>query len=720
MALFTERLLKYRWVVLALTAVSVALSVVGTVFLVRGGKINSDMTSYFPEDSATAEGLAFLKKYFGVKGDAFVVVEGRENDEELQNSVNSVLKKIDGVTQFIWYGDVAALDALEPFYGDKIDTDGLKSYLRRPNYDSAGTIAGYNYVMLVLFDFSPSTKEAFGVHRQIKAELEGVLNRRTVVSGMTALADKVMRDTVKEMPFYLLFCAAVIAVVPLLATGSFAASAVSAVTLGAALLLNLGTNYFFRDVSIVSFAAGGVLQLAITVTCAVSLFDSYREGKRTSDSVGAMRNALSRDAAGVSAGCLATAGGLAAMYFMRLKIGADLAGVAIKGTVLGMASVLIFQPCLTVAFAGKARRREKFELNVEPMVKRTLKARYVLVVLAVLLIVPAFFGQKNVNLDYLKIYEQKSEPTVREKLAEELQNQILMAVPLETKTGSQKDFIAELKKDEKINSVVGAFSALNMTSDEVESLLPVIIGFKPVSALFRKVPTEKGEKYFTLCLVGISGDVEGESAFRSYGRLVATANKYFDENYRFGMLTGAADMAEITPEDFLRITLAGAGIISLILAVALKSLLGSAAIVLLTELSIWVNVGINAIFNVPLNFMVYIIINGVQTGCALFFAVLLFSRFGEKRKEGVSSPEAAAKAAVSVFPTITTGAAVIVLSCLFISLFSKNLLVKQMAALTGRGTAISYLSAIFFLPCVLSFFGRTGAKKYKKTEEKNA
>ncbi|MGN1042848.1 MAG: MMPL family transporter, partial [Christensenellales bacterium] len=219
----SEFVVKYRLAIVITAVILVALAIIGTVFIVIDGKINSDMLVYLPEGTDTSNGIEFLKKNFDVEGDAFVVVEGKEYDAELSESISRMKNEIEGITQFVWYGDIESIEKFAELFrlDDKIDADGIKAYLRRPIIDENGAITGYNYVLLVLFSYSPSTKEAFNVHAQIRAELNGRLGRSVEISGMTALADKVMSETMKEIPLYLIFSFVVVLIILLISTDSF-------------------------------------------------------------------------------------------------------------------------------------------------------------------------------------------------------------------------------------------------------------------------------------------------------------------------------------------------------------------------------------------------------------------------------------------------------------------------------------------------------------------
>lgn len=722
---FSEFIVKNRLVVTIVAAVILIASVVGSYFVISGGKINSDLLVYLPKNTPTYDGIKFLKETFDIEGDAFVVVEGEENDALLAASVAKMQREIGGITQFVWYGDVKNIEkyAKKLNLSDKIEVEELKSYLRRPILDENGETIGYNYVLLILFSYSPSTKEAFAVHDKIREELGENLGRSVAISGMTALAQTVMSETLKEVPYYIIFSFLAALIILLLSTKSFLEPFVLLFTMGVAIVVNIGSNIILKDVSILSFAASSVLQLGITMDYAVFMLHAYREERDRNDPLQAAKNAIPRGAINVLAGGLTTIGGFAALYFMRFTIGADLANVVIKGVVMSILTVIFVQPCLMI-FMDKPIRKTSHKtlyINVEPVTKKVLKARYAIAIVSVALVIPAFFGQNSVDFSYLKIYEPPAERTAQELLAESLQNQMIIAVPYDVKTGSHKEFIEELVKDEKIDSAIGAFTAINISESEFKELISndAVAEIPTVKMLFRKVQENGKEKIYTLYLVEIAGDTEDEAAFKTEKYLTDTLDKYFDVSYPFGILTGVVDMADITPGDFLRVSLISVGIILVIMCLLLKSVRKSVLMVVLIELAVWMNISLNTIFGAKINFMIYIIISSVQLGCTVDYAILMSTRFEEAKLEYKDAQTAAIKAVSSTFPAISVSASIIISVCMVVYFISNNLLVKEITGLMARGAAISYVLVMLVLPCLLVFFKRIKPVDFKFGRRKN-
>lgn len=716
----TDFIVKRKKIILIAMIVILVLSLLSLFYFVFDNRINSDMLEYLPENTSTTAGINFLKENFGVKGDAFIVVEGVEDDRELAESINN-LKGIEGVSQFLWYGDLAELEMLtdilnSPLFSKaeiSVDTQSLSQYLKQPLGNGK-----FNYVLLMLFDYSPSTPEAFNVIDLIYEELG---DRNVAVSGMTALAKQVMEDTMKELVFYILFSVLAVSIILFLTTSSFFEPILLMLTLFVAIIINMGTNLIYPSVSIISFASAGVLQLGITMDYAIFFMHSYKEKRKEFAPDLAVKKALPQTSVALLASSLTTMGGFAALCFMEFKIGIDLAQVLVKGILLSLLTVVALQPVLVLYFdkvISKTQHKE-LKINFEKASNKIIKWRKPIIILAILLIVPAYIAQLNVPFSYLKIYNEPSKISVQQKRATELGNQVILAVPLQTKTAGHKDFIADLEQNEKISNVIGAYSALDIEVEKLEVLLKLMIPegnsnngqMQALSTLFKKIDN----KWYTLYLLEIEGDTEDKKAFEAHAHLVETTGKYFDESYPLGILTGTNDMAKVTPRDFLRVTLISAGIIFIALGLLLKSFRKAFVMVLLIELAIWINISLNYIFSSSINFMVYIIISSVQLGCTVDYAILLSTRFEEAKKEIGDVKMAASKALTSAFPAITTSAAIIIVTCMSIVLVSNNLLVKEMAWVLARGAFISYALVTIVLPCLLVFFKKKSSVKAKNS-----
>lgn len=535
--------IKYKYVIVAVFAVLLILSVIGTIFLVKDNKkINSDMMSYLTDDFDTTKGLTFLKENYGIKGDIMLVVSGSENDTDLEKSINKIKNEFEGVTQVVWAEDANTLidmqqalqntdfseldfmdnpvikqlsedSDIKKLFPDmdnyaqlinikdtKIDASGITGYLKRNVGNGI-----YDYVITMMLEYSPSTKEATDLLGKIKEEVtssaftvDGVSHERSLASsGMTQMSDSILNETLSELPNYLVYAVIAVIIVLLLMSKSLFEPFVLIVTLGVSIVISMGVNYLYPSISIISFATSSVLQLAITMDYAIFYMHSYRRNRIKLNPVEATRQAIPEVASSIIASGLTTIGSFVSLYFMRFSLGADLANVLIKGVMLSIISILLLQPILTLLsdklimatnhnFIDKfnnsvRKKRPSFkginsEQIVKPIAKFSVWQRIVLIIIAIALLVPSFLGQRSLEYSYFQMYDYT--PTTQEEItAEELGNQLILAVPLRTRNGkTHKDFIEEVKKapNEKVSGVVSVFSSIEIDVDTMEALLNII------------------------------------------------------------------------------------------------------------------------------------------------------------------------------------------------------------------------------------------------------
>ncbi|MFW5780497.1 MAG: MMPL family transporter, partial [Bacillota bacterium] len=528
------------------------------------------------------------------------------------------------------------------------------------------------------------------------------------VSGMTAMAKRVMEETMAELVYYIVFAVVVVMIILLIATSSYFEPIILMTTLLVSVLVNMGTNIIYPSVSIISFAAVSVLQLGIAMDYAIFFMHTFKEQRKDFDFIEATKKTIPKVITTIMASSLTTMCGFAALAFMNFKLGFDLAQVVVKGIFLSFLTVIFLQPALVILFDKvlKKTSHKDIEVNFEKVSSFTIKWRKLFVIAAAALIVPAFIMQSNVGFSYLKIYNEPEDITPQQQRAFELGNQVIAAVPLETKQGEHKEYIDELLSDEKIGNVIGAYSAMDISRQNLEIILNLTNGsfesggMGAVSALFKKVDGE----WYTLYLIEILGDTENQKALETHSHLVATTDKYFDKSYPLGILTGTFDLAAVTPSDFLKVTIISSLIILLLLSILLKSFRKSLIMVLIIELAIWLNISLNFLFSSNINFMVYIIIGSVQLGCTVDYAILLSTRFEEAKRQFPDVKTAAIKASSSAFPAITTSASIIIATCLSIVFVTDNLLVREMAFVLARGAFISYALVVTILPGLLVYF----------------
>lgn len=698
--------IRFRIIVFALILAAAALSASGIYFLQDEGRINSDMLDYIGDGYVTRDGLDFLHTYFNVDGDAMFAVEGSDNDQELSEIIGR-FSNYDGVRQIVWYGTLGIIDEMTEEYGalfkllnidpaSLTDTETLKGYLKRPAEEEGK----YYYVVLMLTEYSPSSKDGFALLDTIKEDLSP---RKTAFAGMTETASAVMRNTFKELPYYLIIGGAVILAILLLTTTSFMEALIILMSLAAAILINLGSSYLLPEVSIVGYAASAVLQLGVTLDYAVLLLHNYKKKRRLLPPLEAAKQSLPSVWTFVICASLVTAGALSSLFFMKFSLGKDVAIALIKGVLVSMAVITVLVPALLYTFDKaivKTSHKSVLTIASDKPHKALLKKRVLLAVITLIVAVPALILPANIKKSFFKIYDNRH-PDGAEIIAEELGNQLILTVPVKTKAGyTQQQFIEEVESLESVGLALGAFSAINLDGPAVEGLLDYtkVLSRPELSAFFKK----KDGVWYTMYMLVIKGNVEKDGV-DMYRQIKNITDKYFDDAHSFGVLTGVYDMSMTTERDFKVVTAISAAAVFLLSLLFLKSLRKSLMTVFLVELGVFINLAL-ASFTGSVNFLIYIVIGAVQTGCTVNYAFFVSAKYSEIKRNEADSVAAATKAAAECTLPVLTGAALLAATCAGVFLTSNNLIVKDMAALLARGGIIGAALSLIVLPGLLSFY----------------
>jgi predicted RND superfamily exporter protein len=392
---FSDFIIKYKFILLAVFAIILVFSIIGTVYLVNDDdKINSDMMTYLTDDFDTAQGLDFIQDNFGIRGNVMIVIRGTEDDSELEDSISSIKTEYsDVLSQFIWVEDVEKLEEIKDqledidldaipdiededlleilnsddiselisnanYYPDllealsmEVDTSELSSYLKRDIGDGY-----FDYVILIMTNDAPSSADSYELLDNIKAELLSTTIiidgeetvRPMAASGTTESSQVITEDIYGDLPNFLMYAIFAVIIILLLTSASFIEPIILAVTLGISILISMGVNYLYPSISIISFATSSILQLAITMDYAIFYMHTYKLNRKKLSAVDATRSSIPQVAPSIIASGLTTIGGFAALYCMRFGIGADIANVIIKGIVLSLISVIVLQPIFTL------------------------------------------------------------------------------------------------------------------------------------------------------------------------------------------------------------------------------------------------------------------------------------------------------------------------------------------------------------------------------------
>lgn len=737
---FAKFVVKYRLIILGV----MLLLMIASLFAMSYVNVNSDILSYLPEDVDMTKGLNFMKDNFDMQGDAIIGVQGATY-EDMQELV-SLIENKGGTKQggIIWYGLLKEMQDIDwtimenPWvaslvnnllnkYGLKLEDlkEMTEQLSNNPEIVSLFHPDDETYLMMLQLNVPSSSNEAM----DLLSEIENYFNEKGLdyaMGGSTQITREIFDSTIGEIGKYALVAVLVMFIILLLTTNSIIDPIVFMVTLGVSIVVNMGTNLILPSVSVVTYAASSILQLALSMDYAIFLMHSFaEEQKKTLDNKLAMERAIPKTFSTISASALTTVGGFLALFAMRFKIGEDLGLVLAKGVFLSLVTVVLLQPCLML-LTNKIARKTQHRIIVpkfKNVASYAVTHRKTIVTIALLLLIPTVIMQNMVELSYIKFVEEEPNPTAIEQKVDALSNSLVVIVPAKTESmdgesniKDQYEFLEKIRERDDVNAVMGLFSMLpediaegivNLVNDEDMGKLMASSGMD------MSMITGFLNNGYTMYSVMINAESESAEGTKALNEIRAILDDTFGagEYYITGMTQAVSDLQDITPTDFMVVSLVSVAIIFVILLFTLKSLKMSTIVVLVIEFGIFVNLSISYIFGQTVNFMAYIILSSIQLGATVDYAILYTVKY--QNYLGIrSAREAAYTALTESGVSIMTSVAILAGCCLSVSLITTNIIVSEITLMIARGSIISGILVMVLLPALLII--STGNQKLEK------
>ena len=737
---FAKFVVKYRLIILGV----MLLLMIASLFAMSYVNVNSDILSYLPEDVDMTRGLNFMKDNFDMQGDAIIGVQGATY-EDMQELV-SLIENKGGTKQggIIWYGLLKEMQDIDwtimenPWvaslvnnllnkYGLKLEDlkEMTEQLSNNPEIVSLFHPDDETYLMMLQLNVPSSSNEAM----DLLSEIENYFKEKGLdyaMGGSTQITREIFDSTIGEIGKYALVAVLVMFIILLLTTNSIIDPIVFMVTLGVSIVVNMGTNLILPSVSVVTYAASSILQLALSMDYAIFLMHAFaEEQQKTLDNKLAMERAIPKTFSTISASALTTVGGFLALFAMRFKIGEDLGLVLAKGVFLSLVTVVLLQPCLML-LTNKIARKTQHRIIVpkfKNVASYAVTHRKTIVTIALLLLIPTVIMQNMVGISYIKFVEEEPNPTAIEQKVDALSNSLVVIVPAKTESmdgesniKDQYEFLEKIRERDDVNAVMGLFSMLpediaegivNLVNDEDMGKLMASSGMD------MSMITGFLNNGYTMYSVMINAESESAEGTKALNEIRAILDDTFGagEYYITGMTQAVSDLQDITPTDFMVVSLVSVAIIFVILLFTLKSLKMSTIVVLVIEFGIFVNLSISYIFGQTVNFMAYIILSSIQLGATVDYAILYTVKY--QNYLGIrSAREAAYTALTESGVSIMTSVAILAGCCLSVSLITTNIIVSEITLMIARGSIISGILVMVLLPALLII--STGNQKLEK------
>ena len=674
----SKAIVKHRVLILIIAAVLIIPSVIG----MAGTRINYDMLSYLPDEIETIEGQDILLKDFGKGAFSFVIVDGME-DKDI-SKLRGKLEKIDNVDSVIWYDSLMDISVPKEVLPDEI-------------YNAFNS--GDSTVMAVFFKTSTSADETM----QAIKEIRKTAGKSCFVTGMSAVVTDLKDLCEHEEPIYvglavLLCCAAM-----MLFMDNWIVPFIFLLSIGSAILLNLGTNYFLGEISYITKALAAVLQLAVTMDYSIFLWHSYEEQKTrySDDKQRAMAHAIKATISSVFGSSVTTIAGFIALCFMSYTLGLDLGVVMAKGVLLGLIGCITTLPALILVF-DKPLEKTMHKPLMPPLNALTgfvVKRSWIFILVFALLVVPASVcynrANKEVYYDMTQSIPDDMECAIaNSKLKDEFAvgSTHMLLVSADTDGKSIRNMMSEMEKTDGGKYVLG-----------VESVVGSLIPEEVIPDSVKNILQSENWKLYII-------NSEYTTASDEVNAQISELNKILKKYDEAGMLIGEApctkDMIDITNHDFQVVNTISIAAIFIIIAIVLKSVSLPIILVAVIELAIFINLGIPHLTGTSMPFIAPICISTIQLGSTVDYAILMTTRYKRERSRGEDKRSSVATALKTSIPSITVSALGFFAATFGVAVYSDVDLISSLCNLMARGAIISMFCVIFILPAMFMLFDK--------------
>ncbi len=671
-----KKIVKYRIMILILGILLLIPSALG-YFKTR---VNYDILYYLPDDIDTMIGQDILMDDFGKGAFAMEVVEGMTTKKSAD--LKKQIEEVDGVADVIWYDSL--MDTSVPI---SMLPDRFREVF---NTDNAT-------LMAIFFEDSTSADSTMDAIREIRS----VTNRQCYLSSMSAVVTDIKDLSEKETPIYVLIAVVLTCIVLSVFMDCWVLPIFFMLSIGMAIVYNMGTNYFLGEISYITKALSAVLQLGVTMDYSIFLWHSYQENqqKYSGDKERAMAHAISNTFSSVVGSSITTVAGFIALCFMSFTLGRDLGIVMAKGVICGVISCVTILPSLLLIF-DKAIQKTTHRSMIPKMDKTAAlitKHYKAFVLVFLILLAPALWGYTKAEVYYnldatLPKYLQSIQ--ANEKLAEEFDMNATHMVLADAEL-PPKDAKAMLNE---ISDVQGVKFALGLDS---------ILG----SAIPRDfIPAEVTEKLkqgdWQLILVQSEYKVATDEVNEQCGKLNSIIKKYDGSAMLIGEAPCTKDLITITDKDFKVVSAVSIIAIFLIITMVFQSVSLPVILVAVIEFAIFINLGIPYFTGTKMPFIASIVIGTIQLGATVDYAILMTTRYKKERGNGIQKQESVRTALASSINSVIVSALGFFAATFGVGLYSDIDMISALCTLMARGAIVSMFVVIFILPSMLLVFDK--------------
>ena len=656
------------------------LLLIPSIFGFLSTRINYDILSYLPSDIETMKGQDIMLDEFGKGGFSLVMLDGME-DKDVEK-VKEKIEKVDHVCDVLWYDTLADVSLPKEVLPDDI-------------YDFFNT--DNSTMMAVFFDEATS---ADGSLEAVK-EIRSIAGEQCFVSGMSSVVEDIKDLTMQEAPMYVVIAVILTSIILALTMDSFLIPLFFMLSVGMAIIYNMGTNFIQGEISFITEALAAVLQLAVTIDYSIFLWHSYKEEKEKhpGDNKEAMAVAIGKTITSVVSSSITTVAGFLALCFMSYELGMDMGIVMAKGVVIGVICCITVLPSMILVFDKALEKTMHKDLvpSLEKPSKFIIKHHAAFIVLFIVVLIPAVYGQINTNVYY----------NLTDTLPKDL-NSVIANTKLDEEYNMATTHMLLVDADmqpKEVNSMLDEMGKVDGVSFSMS--LDTLIGPSIPREIVPESVTKilKSDKW-QLMLIGSEYKVASDEENAQIDELSKILKSYDKDGMLIGEAAATKDLIDITDHDFKVVNIVSIAAIFIIILIALRSVSLPIILVAVIEFAITVNMCVPCFTNTTLPFIASVVIGTIQLGATVDYAILMTTRYKTERNAGKDKHEAVTIALTTSMKSIMVSALGFFASTFGVGVYSSVDMISQLCTLMSRGAIISMITVICILPSMLMLFDK--------------
>lgn len=638
-------------------------------------RVNYDILYYLPKEIDTMQGQDILLDEFQKGAYAIVVVDGMHGRE--LTKLEDKIENVDHVAKLISYNSIVGGDVPLEMIPEK-----LRSQFYNSDKDST--------MLAIFFDDTTSSDGTMNAIKEIRKVTDG----QCFISGMSAVVTDTKTLSEKETPIYVLIAVILACIVLALFMDSFLVPVFFMLSIGIAIVYNLGSNYFMGEVSYITKALAAVLQLGVTLDYSIFLWHSYKEMKEEygDDHKEAMAHAIASTITSVVGSSITTVAGFIALCFMSFTLGMDLGVVMAKGVVFGVICCVTVLPALILTFdkaLEKTMHREILPARFDKLAGFIVNHAWIFIVIFVALLGPAIYGYQHTNVyyDLADTLPANLDCSIANKKLEEnfdVNSIYMILADSELNSKDANKMMTEIKDLDGVTFALGLDSAIG--NEIPKELIP--------ESLKSELVSDKHQ----IMMVGSDYKVASDEINNQITTIQDIAKKYDSTSMVIGEAPCTKDLITITDTDFKRVSAVSIGAIVVIILLVFKSISLPVVLVAAIEFAIFINMGLPYYLGTTIPFIASVVIGTIQLGATVDYAILMTTRYKRERFAGATKKEAITTALSTSIPSIIVSALGFFAATFGVGLISSVDMIGSLCSLMARGAIVSMIVVIFVLP----------------------